>query len=57
MSMSHSLWFIAYNRRVFDFWPSFSSVDVMCLICVAEGEFSNDEKPSSVLGHKYESKN
>ena len=56
-NMSHSLWFIVYDRRVFDFWPSLSSVGVLCLICVVEGEFSNDEKTSSVWNHKYESQN
>ena len=53
--LSHSLWVKVYDRRVFDFWVSFSSVGAAWLIFDFEGELSKDEKLSAVLYHKYES--
>ena len=55
--MTLRLWVIVNDRRVFDYWASFFSVGMACLIFDVEGELSNDEKPSAVLYHKYESQN
>ena len=55
--MNHIVWFIVYDRGVSDLWVSFPSMGVICLISVAEGEFSNDGKQSAAWDHKYESIN
>ena len=49
--ITYIVWFKDYDQRVFDFRADLSTEAIMCLDFV-EGEFSYDEKSSSVWNHK-----